>query len=69
MIKIPDIVFVGAHLGILVRLILEDPTVAVKFSTVLKELFLYFDLCLSLILDNLPYSYASISVLANCIYR
>jgi hypothetical protein len=41
------------RIAVWVRLILEDPTVTVKSRTAIKALFLYFDLCLNVILDSL----------------
>jgi hypothetical protein len=53
------------HLMVWVLLIVEDPTVTVN-CTAIKVLFLYFNLCLSVILDSLSCSFTSISFLTNC---
>ena len=42
------------------ELIVEDTTVKVKCTTVIKALFVYFNLCLSIMLDSLLYSFTSI---------
>jgi hypothetical protein len=49
-----------------VMLIVEYPTVTVTCRTAIKALFLYFNLCLSVMLDSLSCSFTSISFLPNC---
>ena len=43
----------------------EDPTVTVNCRTTIKELFLYLNWCLSVILNSLSYLFTSISFLTN----
>ena len=43
----------------------EDPTVTVNCRTTIKELFLYLNLCVSVMLDRLSYLFTSISFLTN----
>jgi hypothetical protein len=47
-----------------VMLIVEDLTVTVKFRTI-KKMFLYFDLCLNVMFDNLSCPFTSTSFLTN----
>ena len=49
-------------------LIVEDPTVTVKCRTAIKVLFLYFNLCLSVMLNSLSCPFTSISVLTDYSY-
>ena len=39
--------------------IVEDPTMTLKYIRVIKALFLYFNLCLSVMLDSLSGSFTS----------
>jgi hypothetical protein len=48
-----------------VVLIVEDPTVTVKCRGAIKALFLYLNVCLSVMLNNLSCSFTSISFLYN----
>jgi hypothetical protein len=48
-------------------LIIKDPIVTVKCRTAIKMLFLYFNLCLSIMFDSLSSSFTSISFLTNFI--
>jgi hypothetical protein len=48
------------HFMVRVILIVIDPTVTVKCRTAIKALFLYFNLCLSVMLDSLSCSFTSI---------
>ena len=50
-------------------IIIEDHTVTVKFKTAMAGLFLYFNLCLSVMLDSLLCSFTSIFFLVNPLYR
>jgi hypothetical protein len=43
-------------------LIVEDATVTLKCRTVIKALLLYFNLCLSVMLDNLSCPFTSIPI-------
>ena len=43
----------------------EDPTMTVKYRIAIKVLFLSFNLCLQVMLDNLTCSFTSISFLTN----
>ena len=43
----------------------EDPIVTVNCRTTITELFLYFNLCVSVMLDSLSYLFTSISFLPN----
>ena len=45
--------------------IVENPTVTVTYRTAIKAPFVYFDLCLGIILDSLSCSFTSISFLTN----
>jgi len=47
-----------------IMLIVEDSIVTVKYRTAIKELFIYFNLCLSVMLDNLscPYPFLLIDI-------
>jgi hypothetical protein len=45
--------------------IAEDPTMTVKYRIAIKVLFLSFNLCLQVMLDNLTCSFTSISFLTN----
>jgi hypothetical protein len=46
-------------------LIVKDPSVTVICRTAIKALFVYFNLCLCVMLDNLSCSFKSISFLTN----
>jgi hypothetical protein len=48
------------HFKVLVILLIEDPTVTVKCRTAIKALFLYFNLCLSVMLNGLSCALTSI---------
>jgi len=50
-------------------LIIEDLTVTVKCRTAIKGLLLYFNLCLSLVLDSLSCSFTSISFLTTNVIK
>ena len=43
-----------------VILIVEDPTVTVKCRTAIKVMFIYFNLCVSVMLNSLSYLFTSI---------
>ena len=45
--------------------IAENPTMTVKYRIAIKVLFLSFNLCLQVLLDNLTCSFTSISFLTN----
>jgi len=45
---------------------IEDPTVTVKCTTAIKQLFIYFSLCLSVKLYSLSCSFTHISFLTKC---
>jgi hypothetical protein len=45
--------------------IAENPTMTVKYRIAIKVLFLSFNLCLQVMLDNLTCSFTSISFLTN----
>ena len=47
-------------------LFVEDTTVSVKYRTAITLLFLYINLCLSVMLDSLSISFSSKSFLTNC---
>ena len=47
---------------VLVELIFEDPTVTVKWRTTINAMYLYLDLCQSVMLDRLTCSFTSISL-------
>ena len=53
------------HFNVRVILIIEHTTVTLKYSTAIKALFLYFNLCLSVMLDCLSYSFTNLSFLIN----
>jgi hypothetical protein len=60
------------RIAVWVRLILEDPTVTVKSRPAIKALFLYFDLCLNVILDSLRcslHTYPFLLIVYTGIYR
>ena len=52
-----------------VILIVEDPTVTVKCRTTIKVLFIYFNWCLSVMLDSVSCSFTSILYLTNTWYQ
>ena len=53
------------HFNVRVILIIEHTTVTLKCSTAIKARFLYFNLCLSVMLDRLSYSFTSMSFFIN----
>jgi len=46
-------------------LIVVDPIATVKCRTAIKAIFLYFNLCMSVLLNNLSCPFTSLSFLAN----
>jgi hypothetical protein len=62
-----NIMTLQARARFTLMLIIEDLTVTVKCRTAITPLFLYFNLCLNVILDSLSCSFTSISFLTTFI--